>query len=104
MNAFEPFITSVLTQAGFHPTQITNDIINETMDIFMDRLITEITVKLEDDDKVIFLELIENNEGNLNPSFEFVKMKIKNYEDTLENIMDSFATEYIKEFKQETLS
>lgn len=103
MNAFEPFIREVLIQAGFHPTQINGDIIDETMDIFVDRVITVLTEKLEDEDKVIFLELLENNEENLNPWFEFVKMKIKNYEDVLESIMDDFAAEYIKDFKQETL-
>ncbi len=103
MNAFEPFIVSILTQAGFHPTEINKDLIDETMDIFVDRVITSLTEKLEDDDKVIFLELLENNEDNLNPGFEFVKMKIKDYEDTLEDIMDDFAKEYIEEFKKETL-
>lgn len=67
MNAFEPFIRDVLLQAGFHPTEINSDIVDETMDIFMDRVITELTGKLEDDDKVVFLELLENNEDNLNP-------------------------------------
>jgi len=103
MNTFEPFIRDVLLQAGFHPTEIMGEIVDETMDIFMDRVITKITERLEDEDKVIFLELLENNEGNLNPAFEFARMKIKNYEDFLEDIMDVFAAEYVEWFKQETL-
>lgn len=100
MNAFEPFIRDVLLQAGFHPTEINEDLIDETMDIFVDRTITVLTSKLADDDKVIFLELLEENEDNLNPGFEFVKMKINNYEDVLEDIMDDFAAEYVKNFNK----
>jgi translation elongation factor EF-Ts len=99
MNIFEPFIRQVLTQGGFHPSQIDDEMVEETTHIFIDRFITVLTEKLSDDDKVIFLELIENNE-TLDAAMEFIRMKLGNYDEILEDTMDDFADEYLAGMKK----
>jgi len=94
MNVFEPFIRQLLTQGGLHPTQIDEEMVEETTHVFIDRFITVLTEKLSDDDKVIFLELIENND-TLDASMEFIRMKLGNYNEILEETMDDFAEEYL---------
>jgi len=94
MNVFEPFIRQLLTQGWFHPNNIDEDMIEETTHIFIDRFITVLTERLSDDDKVIFLELIENND-TLDAAMEFIRMKLGNYDDILEETMDDFAEEYL---------
>jgi hypothetical protein len=99
MNIFEPYIRHLLTQGGFHPTEIDDEMVEETTHIFIDRFITVLTEKLSDDDKVIFLELIENN-NTLDAAMGFIKMKLGNYDTILEDTMDNFAEEYLSELKQ----
>ena len=98
MNIFEPYIRDLLTQWGMHPARIDEEMIEETTHIFIDRFITVLTEKLADADKVIFLELIENNE-TLDPAMEFIRMKLGNYNEILEETMDDFAEEYLNEMK-----
>lgn len=94
MNIFEPYIRDLLIQWGFHPTQIDEEMVEETTHIFIDRFITVLTEKLSDNDKVTFLDLIENND-TLNPAMEFIRTKLWNYDAILEDTMDDFAQEYL---------
>jgi len=94
MNVFEPFIRQLLAQGGFHPSQIDEEMVEETTHIFIDRFMTVLTEKLSDADKVIFMELIENND-TLDAAMEFIRIKLGNYDEILEETMDDFAEEYL---------
>lgn len=99
MNIFDLFIRHLLEQWWMHPARIDESIVQDTTEIFIDRFVTVLTSKLSDDDQVIFLELIETND-TLNPAMEFIKMKLWNYNDILEDTMDEFSQEYLSEMSK----
>lgn len=89
------FAKTLLLEAGFEPDQIFDDTVEETVDVIMDRLFTEIALELDDDDKHIFLELLETNE-TADAGRGFAQMKIDNFDDFVIKVLEDFRKEYLE--------
>jgi hypothetical protein len=89
------FAKTLLLEAGFEPDQIFDDTIEEMVDVIMDRLFTEIALELDDDDKHIFLELLETNE-TADSGRGFAQMKIENFDEFVIKVLEDFRKEYLE--------
>ena len=84
-----------MLEAGFKPEQLFDEEIENTTEILIDRLTTEIMVKLNEDDRDIFVELANNNES-FDQAYGFAEMKIDNFEIFIKEKMAEFRLEYLE--------
>lgn len=98
MNIFNLFVHDMLVEAWFTEAQISNDLIDEVVEVLTDRVVTQIAIQLSDDDKVVFLEMTESNKSS--EAFAFAQTKIANYQDFFAKILASFKDEYLKDMWQ----
>jgi hypothetical protein len=95
MEELELFIKTLMLEAGFKPEQLFDEEIENTTDILIDRLTTEIMVKLDQEDRDIFVELANNNES-FDQAYGFAEMKIGNFELFIKEKMAEFRLEYLR--------
>ena len=95
MNELQLFIKTLMLEAGFKPEQLFDEEIENTTEILIDRLTTEIMVKLNEDDRDIFVELANNNES-FDQAYGFAEMKIDNFELFIKEKMAEFRLEYLE--------
>lgn len=95
MNELELFVKTIMLEAGFKPEQLFDEEIENTTEILIDRLTTEIMVKLNEDERDIFVELANNNES-FDQAYGFAEMKIKNFEYFIKEKMAEFRLEYLE--------
>jgi len=94
MDELELFVKTIMLEAGFKPEQLFDEEIENTTEILIDRLTTEIMTKLNEDDRDIFVELINNNEG-LDQAWGFAEMKIDNFDYFIKEKSAEFRLEYL---------
>lgn len=94
MDELQLFIKTLMLEAGFKPEQLFDEEVEDATDILIDRLTTEIMIKLNEDDRDIFVELAHNNE-NFNQAYGFAEMKINNFELFIKEKMAEFRLEYL---------
>lgn len=95
MNELELFVKSIMLEAGFKTEQLFDEEIENTMEILLDRITTEIMTKLNEEDRDIFIELANNNEG-FDQAFGFAEMKIPHFESFMKEKMAEFRLEYLE--------
>ena len=95
MDELQLFIKTIMLEAGFKPEQLFDEEIENTTEILIDRLTTEIMVKLNEDDRDIFVELANNNES-FDQAYGFAEMKIDNFEIFIKEKMAEFRLEYLE--------
>lgn len=95
MNALTLFVHDMLVEAWFTEPQISDDLIDEVMEVLIDRIVTSIALKLTDDDKVTFLEMTENNQES--QAFVFAQQQIPAYTYFMENVLYTFKLEYLRD-------
>jgi len=98
MQALNIFIEDLLLEAWFTQTQISDDLIQEVMEVLIDRIVTVMVTHLSDADKVAFLDMTEN--GQSAQAFAFAQQKIANYPAVLEKILTTFKTEYLRDMQR----
>ena len=94
MDELELFVKTIMLEAGFKPEQLFDEEIENTTEILIDRLTTEMMVKLNEEDRDIFVELTNNNE-NFDQAYGFAEMKINNFEYFIKEKMAEFRLEYL---------
>ncbi|HMS91108.1 MAG TPA: hypothetical protein PKC87_02725 [Candidatus Absconditabacterales bacterium] len=95
MEELQLFIKTLMLEAGFAPEQLFDEEIDNATEILIDRLSTEILIKLNEDDKDIFVELVNNNE-TLDQAFGFAEMKMSNFKQFMQEKMAEFRLEYLE--------
>jgi len=95
MDELELFVKTIMLEAGFKPEQLFDEEIENTTEILIDRLTTEMMVKLNEEDRDIFVELVNNNE-NFDQAYGFAEMKINNFEYFIKEKMAEFRLEYLE--------
>lgn len=98
MNIFNLFVHDMLIEAWFTESQISSDLIDEVAEVLTDRVVTQLAIKLSDEDKVTFLDMTESNKSS--EAFAFAQTKIVNYQDFFAKILASFKDEYLKDMWQ----
>ena len=95
MEELQLFIKTIMLEAGFKPEQLFDEEIENTTEILIDRLTTEITVKLNEEDRNIFVELANNNDS-FDQAYGFAEMKIKDFKLFIKEKMAEFRLEYLE--------
>jgi len=72
--------------------------IEDTKPVLYDRVMTHIVGKVNEKDGQWFLDILEKK-GVTPEVAEYLKSKIENFPEFLENIYNDFETMYLKEFK-----
>ncbi|MEI6672285.1 MAG: hypothetical protein WCL02_02755 [bacterium] len=95
MEELQLFVKTLMLEAGFKPEQLFDEEIANTVEILLDRLTTEIMVKLNEDDRDIFIELANNNE-TFDQAYGFAEMKIKDFSIFIKEKLAEFRLEYLE--------
>lgn len=95
MEELQLFVKTLMLEAGFKPEQLFDEEIANTVEILLDRLTTEIMVKLSEDDRDIFIELANNNE-TFDQAYGFAEMKIKDFSIFMKEKLAEFRLEYLE--------
>jgi len=95
MDELNLFIKTLMLEAWFQPDQLFDDVVEDATDILIDRLTTEISAKLNESDRDIFIELVHNN-PTFDPAFEFAKMKISDFDIFIKQKLAEFRLEYLQ--------
>lgn len=95
MEELQLFIKTIMLEGGFKPEQLFDEEIENTTEILIDRLTTEITVKLNEEDRNIFVELANNNDS-FDQAYGFAEMKIKDFKLFIKEKMAEFRLEYLE--------
>ncbi len=95
MDELELFIKTIMLEAGFKPTEIFEEEVENATEILIDRLNTEIMIKLNEEDRDIFVEMLHNNE-NIDQAYGFAEMKIKDFPSFMKEKMAEFRLEYLE--------
>lgn len=95
MEELQLFIKTLMLEAGFKPEQLFDEEIDNATEILIDRLTTEIMIKLNEADRDIFVELANNNEG-FDQAFGFAEMKIEHFDSFIKEKMAEFRLEYLE--------
>jgi hypothetical protein len=98
MEDLKLFMKTLMLEAGFKPEQLFDDIVDDATDILLDRLVTEIMTELSEEDRDIFVEMADTNEKWDN-ALEFARMKIKNYDEFMQEKLKEFRKEYLEGMK-----
>jgi len=95
MEELQLFVKTLMLEAGFQPEQLFDEEITNTVEIVLDRLTTEIMVKLNEDERDIFVELAHNNE-TFDQAYGFAEMKIKDFPIFIKEKLAEFRLEYLE--------
>lgn len=95
MEELQLFIKTIMLEGGFKPEQLFDEEIENTTEILIDRLTTEITVKLNEEDRNIFVELANNNDS-FDQAYGFAEMRIKDFKLFIREKMAEFRLEYLE--------
>lgn len=95
MEELQLFVKTLMLEAWFKPEQLFDEEIDNTTEILLDRLTTEMMIKLNEEDRDIFVELVHNNE-TFDQAFGFAEMKIDNFEYFIKEKMAEFRLEYLE--------
>ncbi len=82
----------LLLSNGFTPEQIDEDMMADTEEVVYDRLITVILIALAENDKSIFMSLIDDEK--LQDAIEYAKYKLDNYDTMIEKAVEEIKKEY----------
>lgn len=83
-----------MLEAGFKPEQLFEEEVENTTEILIDRLTTEIMIKLNEEDRDIFVEIANNNE-TFDQAYGFAEMRIKDFGLFMKQKMAEFRLEYL---------
>lgn len=98
MNPLEMIVKNMMLQSGFAPQELISDVVDETLEVLLDRIVTSIEMKLPVEDRINFLEHIDANE--LDEAFAFAKRKIPHYTVFYQQVLSDFEDEYLAAMKE----
>ena len=98
MNPLEMVVKNMMLQAGFAPQELLNDVVEETMEVPLDRIVTSIEMKLSAQDRIAFLQYIDAND--MESAFALAKKKIPNYTLFYQKVLSDFEDEYLAAMKE----
>jgi hypothetical protein len=94
MDELDLFVKTIMLEAGFKPEQLFEEEVENTTEILIDRLTTEIMIKLNEEDRDIFVEIANNNE-TFDQAYGFAEMRIKDFGLFMKQKMAEFRLEYL---------
>lgn len=95
MDELNLFIKTIMLEAWFKPEELFEEEVEDAKEILIDRLTTEIMLKLGEDDVNTFVDLASNN-PNFDLAFEFAKTKINDFGIFIKEKMAEFRLEYLE--------
>lgn len=99
MITLDTFVKEMMIEAGFAPTQLFDDIVEEGTIIVLDRLTANIVNNLQDENlKVQFLDLLENDD--IDTAIALAQDHIPYYEQRLSKTLGEIKDEYIQHMKE----